>query len=1396
MVRNTLTILLLTWSLAACLHTRAQPSYRFEHFSVRHGLRGSEVASVLQDQDGFIWLGTSGGLSRYDGYNITTYTPDPDDPYSLNHNWVLDLHQTRAGALWVGTGRGLCRLDKANQTFACYEHDPNDPQSIGPGWVTTIYEDRDSTLWIGTRDGGLNRFDPATETFTRYTHDPGTQGGLSHNWVTFIDGDPTGMLWIGTHGGGLNRFDPETETFTHYTHVPNVPASLSNDEVRTVLVDQAGKVWVGTSRGLNRFDPATETFTRYLDNPGDPTSLSDDVVHYLYEDRAGTLWIGTRDGGLNRFDPATEAFTHYKHDPRDPTSLSSNTIFSIYEDRQGVLWIGTADGGVNRLDPTTSAFTHVVREPGDPNSLSNNHVRALFAGREGMLWIGTRGGGLNRFDPATGQYTHYTPDPRGSNSLSDNEVEALYQDRKGTLWIGTQDGGLDRFDPATETFTHYRHEEGNPASLASNEVRALYRDREGELWVGTADGLSRYEPSTKTFTNYTRDGDDLGGLISEAVYTITEDQEENLWIGTEGGLCRFDDATDAFTCYKYDPKNAGSLSYGWVTSLYEDQQGILWIGTYGGGLNRFDPRSERFTHFTERNSALPDNVVYCILGDPAGRLWMSTNRGLSRFDPVQESFKTYDTSDGLQSEEFSRGACHQGPEGRLYFGGINGFNAFYPGEISDNPHPPNVALTDFKLFNQSVEPGSDAPLQKPIDETTDITLSHWQDDVSFDYVGLHFSNPAKNRYAYMLEPYDETWREVGPQRRATYTNLDPGEYVFRVKAANSDGVWNEEGTLMRVRILPPWWRTWWAYIVYGLLLIGGVFVVDRIQRRRLIERERNRAEVREAEIRAETAELQAEIAEEHAQKLEALDEAKSRFVANVSHEFRTPLTLLLGPIQDALSGRVDELSRFQLAAMQRNAERLLGLINQLLDLARVETGSMQLHREPVDLVALLRNVTIAFAARAERERITLSFRAEMERLPAFIDPDKVEKVVFNLLSNAFKFTPSGQKVRIQLRSREGPSVTQAEMIVKDTGQGIPPEKLDHIFDRFFQGDDASSGGYAGTGIGLALAKEFVELHDGQIEAESEQGFGTTFTVRVPLEQDRIASENVPLAPDEEQVEGASGAEGGTEAGRTLTDDPEPIGDTDAEPTGACVLIVEDNPDVRSYVRGLLTPRYRVVEARDGDEGFVAAQAHRPDLVIADVMMPRRSGFDLCQDLKSDEELNHIPVVLLTAKADQESRREGFETGADAYLSKPFDAEELLLRVENLIELRRQLRTRYSDIVVVRPTEVEVSSREAAFLERVREVVEEHLDDPGFGVERLAGEVNLSPRQLQRRLRDTTDLSAAAFMRKMRLERAAQLLEQDAGMVSQIAYQIGYQNADAFSRVFREVYGVPPSEYPH
>ena len=1090
---------------------------RFERLSVEDGLRGSEVTAILQDRRGFIWVGTSGGLSRYDGYSVDTYTSEPDDPNSLIHNWVLDLHEDQEGVLWIATGGGLNRFEPASGTFVRYVHDPEDPYSLSPGSANSIHGDQSGRLWIGTSDGGLNLFVPSEQRFIRYRHEPDDPSSLSHDRVTFICSDRRGMLWVGT-AGGLSRFDPATERFMRYTHTAGLPTSLIGDDVRTILVDRAGMLWVGTTKGLDRYDHETGTFTHYRHDPRDPRSLSEDLVHYLYEDRSGTLWVGTA-GGLNGFDRETGTFTHYRHDPSDPHSLSSDWIYAIYEDRQGILWVGTADGGLNRHDPATRAFRHLKRSAGSDNSLSHRSVRALLEDREGRIWVGTQGGGLSRLEPdwdepvAGGEverYTRYQHDPRREDRWCDNDVEVLAQTRDGMIWAGTG-GGLCRLDPESGSTVRYRHQEPDPASLPADAVYALHQDQRhgGNLWVGTAAGLSRFDPAAQTFIHFRPRSDEAPHAGSNSVYVIHEDQRGLFWIGTGAGLYLFDPASGRFLSGEDGHGRMNGLRQDWITSIYEDPEGTLWVGTYGGGLAYFDPDGpDESSRVTRQNSELPDNVIYCMVGSSEGHLWLSTNRGLSRFDPARATFKNYQSGDGLQSNEFNRAACYQGKHGRLYFGGVNGFNAFLAEELQDNPHPPEVLLTGIELFDPSVQSRRRLPLLASVDEIVPIALSPRQNDLSIAYVGLHFSNPERNRYAYQLEPYDDTWRQVGAQRTATYTNLDPGTYTFRVKAANSDGIWNEEGASLRFVIRPRFYQTRLfhvlsalAFVVFGL----GIYrlrvrhlaeqqqklrrqVQERTQALRL-EKEKTETALRDTEQARREAEQARMTVEVQASQLRVLDEAKSRFFANLSHEFRTPLTLILSPLEQALSeDAIDERLRPVLQTAHDQARRLLDLISQLLDVSRIEAGRMPLRTRRANLASFLERLVQSFTVLAEQKRIDLQFevsgrpgplRSEFE---VYFDADKLERVFNNLLSNAFKFTPKHGKVVVAVNAPAMDDAGREEICVevRDTGRGIPPEELPRLFDRFHQVDASLQRPYEGAGIGLSLARDLVELHGGRI----------------------------------------------------------------------------------------------------------------------------------------------------------------------------------------------------------------------------------------------------------------------------------------------------------------------------
>jgi signal transduction histidine kinase/ligand-binding sensor domain-containing protein len=824
---------------------------RFERIPIEQ----AAVTSILQDSKGFLWLGTADGLSKYDGYSFTVYKNDPDDPRTLSDNFVWSIREDRAGRLWIGTGGGgLNRFDPQTEQFTRYQHDPDDPYSLSHDMVQSVYEDRSGRLWIGTSGGGLNRFDPQTERFTRYQHDLDDPHSLSDDTVFSICEDHTGLLWVGTYGGGLNKFDPQTEQFTRYRHDSDDPHSLSHDIVWSIHEDRAGLLWIGTNGGgLDRFDPQTEQFTHYQHDPDAPHTLSGNLVQPIYEDRAGWLWIGTNDGGLNRFDPQTEQFTRYQHDPNDPYSLSGDNVWSIYEDRAGLLWIGTWGGGLNKFDPQTEQFAHYQHDPDDPHSLSDNTVFSIDEGRAGLLWIGTTDG-LNKLERAAGQFSRYQHDPDDPHSLSYDNILSTCKSRSGLLWVGTWGGGLNKFDPQTEQFTRYQHDLNDPHSLSDDIVLSVYEDHAGLLWIGTyGGGLNKFDPQTEQFTRYQYDSDDPNGLSHNIVLSVYEDRAGLLWIGTwGGGLDRFDPQTEQFTHYQHEPDNPHSLSHNAITSIYEDRSGLLWIATNGGGLNKFDRDEGTFTHYREKDG-LPSGVVYGILEDERGNLWLSTNKGLSKFNPRNETFKNYDLSDGLQGDEFNQGAYYKSESGEMFFGGINGFNAFYPQDIKDNPHVPPVVITGFRLFNEPVPIGGDSPLQKAIGETAALTLSHRDNVFSFEFAALSYAVPEKNRYAYKLEGFDKDWNYVDSKRRfATYTDLPAGDYVFRVKGSNEDGAWNEEGVALNITIIPPWWETLWFRGALVVLALGLAFAAYR-WRVGAIEGQRRQLEIQVAERTEELA---------------------------------------------------------------------------------------------------------------------------------------------------------------------------------------------------------------------------------------------------------------------------------------------------------------------------------------------------------------------------------------------------------------------------------------------------------------------------------------------------------------------------------------------------------------
>jgi len=969
----------------------------------------------------------------------------------------------------------------------------------------------------------------------------------------------------------------------------------------------------------------------------------------LYEDHAGELWICFWGGGLDKFDRETETFTHYQNNPADPYSLINNNVYMIYRDRVGMVWIAT-DGGISILDRGGKPFRHYRFIPGDPNSLSDNAVRSIYEDRSGVLWVGTVSGGLNEFDRETGQFAQYLHDPDDPNSLSNNTVKAIYEDRTGNLWVGTWGGGLNKFDRETGIFTHYQHDSADPHSLSHNVVLPIYEDRRGNLWIGTwGGGLNKFDRGTEQFTRYQHDPADPHTLSHNQVVVIYEDRLDDLWIGTMGGLDRFNREAETFTRYHNIPTDPNSLANDAVYSLYEDWRGVFWIGTYGGGLDKFDRENEQFTHYTVKNG-LPSNSVWGILEEDAaspngedpdgegGNLWLSTTAGLSRFNPQTETFRNYDVSDGLQGNTFnSINDYYKGKSGEMFFGGTNGLTAFYPEQIVDNQNPPTVVITNFQLENKPVPIGGDSVLQKSILETDALILSYLDRIFSFEFAALNYRAAEKNRYKYRLEGFEELWNEVDSTRRfATYTNLDPGGYIFRVIGSNNDGVWNEEGVSIKITITPPWWETAWfrigiLMVVTGLLGGGLRWRVSAIEAKR-----------RELEIQVQRRTQELTIANNAAMEAqdvaETANRAKSTFLANMSHELRTPLNAILGfaRILTRDSGMNREQQE-QLDIINSSGEHLLGMVDDVLSLSKIEAGRIELTPDTFDVTQMLQDVVQMIKSQVEGTGLRFTFEPDPALSPYLQgDVGKLRQILINLLGNAVKFTETGD---VWLRAgsqpvQDNPGMIMLRLEVQDSGPGIPQDKLGEVFDAFVQLDHTPYT-KGGTGLGLAISKILVDMMDGKITVESKPGEGSLFTVSIPLSLPE-AGAVMDAAPHAAEVIGLTS------------------GQSDWR-----ILVVDDNRQNRLLLSGLIARvGFNVQEAGDGAEAITKYKQWYPHFIWMDLRMPGMDGLAATRKIRELPGGAEVKIVAVTASILMEQRETVLASGCEDVVGKPFQEQEI------------------------------------------------------------------------------------------------------------------------------------------
>lgn len=1061
-------------------HLQAQPipSY-FEHYTVEQGLSQNSVYAMLQDQKGFLWLGTEDGLNRYDGHEMKVYRTSSQEA-SISDNHIITLYEDHAGLLWVGTeGGGLNKFDPATELFTRYRHDPQNAQSLGHVQVTALYEDRSRTFWVGTWGGGLSQFDRIHETFVHYRHDPAVETSLGDDRVQVIFQDRAGTLWIGTAGGGLNMFVPDEGTFIRYNFdlFGGGPASNS---IGAIFEDLNGFLWLGTDGGgLIRFDPSSGIHTQYENDPENPQSLGDNRVTALLEDQTGLIWLGTM-GGLSVLDRTRKTFQTFQYDSADSRTLSDNTVLSLLEDRSGVLWVGTWSGGLNKLNPASRVFERYEYSTHKPNSLSDREVWDIHEDQSGTVWVGTQAGGLNRIDRGGNRIASYQHDPFELGSLPDAPIRAIAEDRAGTFWLGTNGSGIGQFDRNSGVFLPYKSSSGN-GDMGAERVFVLLPDQAGNLWLGTwGNGLKRLETDRMEVVSYPWGREDASGLRGSRIRAMHQSEQGLLWIGTsDAGLSVLDVATDQFRHYGHKPEDPSSLISDDIFSLYEGPSGMIWVGT-DLGFNRLDPTQQTITRYTEEHG-LPNNVVYGILPDGQGYLWLSTNNGLSRFDPQQEVFVNFDYQDGLQSNEFNGTAHHRGRSGTLYFGGIAGVNAFRPEQIRTNNHQPPVVLTSFKKLNNEVV------LDRALADIDFITLSYEDEVISFSFAALDYWSPEKNSYAYFLEGFNEDWIDWGTQRSVTFTNLDWRDYTLRIRGRNNHGVWSDEGLSVRLRITPPFWGTWWFR--GGMLVVFGLFLYGVYQVRTQGIRSRNKALEEEITAR-EKAEAEREA---FIHELEAKNAELERFTYTVSHDLKSPLITIRGFLgfvaEDARQGDLDKLGE-DISVIEGATDTMYRLLGELLELSRI--GRIVNPPEMVLVSDLVQAALDAIQGRLAHSGIELIVHPTLDSLKVNVDRVRLIEVFQNLIENAVKFMGGHQEPRIEIGASAANGMVKC--YVRDNGKGIEDRYHEKVFGLF----EKLNAEEEGTGIGLALVKRIVEVHGGEVGVISEgEGKGATIWFTLP-----------------------------------------------------------------------------------------------------------------------------------------------------------------------------------------------------------------------------------------------------------------------------------------------------------
>lgn len=1355
--------------------------YFFEQLPSHIGLTQSAITAIHQDSDGYLWIGTWYGLARYDGYHIKLF-----------------------------------------------QYHPNEPNSLSNNKINLIFEDSKHRLWVGTESGGLLLYDNRLEHFKRYQYQQGATDRLSNNQIlSMIEDQRDGTLWIGTDFG-LNHFNPDTEKFQVYLKEPEYANSLADNHIRALYQEDNGTIWVGTKEGISILNKKGKT-TQFSSFAVHPEGAAEAHLHnFIYKiiEHQGDIWVGSN-AGLKKIESKNIGrIKHYEYKESKANSLSNNFISTILPMATGsdTLLIGTGDG-LNILNTKTNKFSVLQSKTQATSQLNNQYILSLFKDNAGILWVGTNEG---LYKLVESPFMNIKIAAASTSNYNDFTYMSQSKQQKNVLWVGTMGGGLNKitFDKDYETYTTTTYKIANQAvNQFTNFIYSVYADHEGCLWVGTRGaGLlcikeSEIPTTSSIISKYQQFSAINDSVLDEDYIMVTEESVNGgLWLGGwDKGAFKLNKKTGAIRHFSID-KNAQSNGVQFPIIFFKEEilerDTFLWVVSRGSGVHQFTyypstSRLEPLRHFNEKNGLTSDfcNLIYMdeegeklvggergitvlkngkivdvinkedglkhdliqnIIKDEVGRYWVSTNQGISSFrydDGVVTAVQNYDTRNGLMEEFFHSSSGTSLAGNHLIFGGVNGATLFNPDKISTNTISPRAVLADFKLFNKSVEIGEEVSkkvlLSSSINTTEQIQLRHSDNVFTITFSGLHFTHPEKNTYAYRLDGFDKNWIYTdATHRTAHYTNLSHGNYTFRVKAANADGIWGEE-KILSIKILPPFWLTWWAYLIYLALFVGILYGVRALTLMRV--NFNNKLELERLER----------------EKLEEVNQMKLQFYTDVSHDLRTPLTLLLSPLEDILkNAKVDFNTKNSLLLMHKNATRLMRMINQLLDFRKDDAHKTQLAVAEHDFVDFADEIVMAFKELAQQRGIELRFDAYIENLPLWFDDEHFEKVIYNLLSNAFKFTPDGGRIAVNITENE----TQAILVVSDTGEGIAPEELPHVFDRFYSVKKKNKHTH-GTGIGLALAKRVVENHHGTISVKSKLQEGTAFTIKLQkgkkhFKKDQFQKEQTQQTPAFVPI-------------TQIEETTHPTTDTAHRYT---ILIVEDNTDIRAYLKLKLQDSYHIVEANNGVQGLEEATAKLPDLVISDISMPEMDGIEFCRQLKSNLQTSHIPIILLTARTSLVYQLSGLETGADDYVTKPFNMEVLASRITNLLQSRQLLKKHYAKNMLLKPSDIVVNSLDEEFLKNTIKLIEEHIDDSSYSIELLSKDLHMSRMNFYRKIKALTNTTPNAFIRKIKMQRAAQLLKSKQYTVTEVTYKVGFSDLKYFRQKFKEEYGVSPSAY--